>query len=126
MKPRVPKTRNFGNWTEARYWTFIRTTLRRAFRYWKPAQAALIAVRIPYNVGRIKWAYLCADCGKAFRREGVEIDHVEPCGQLRSLEDVAGFILRMTPEDPAAYRIRCLKCHQIKTEAEKEARRIQS
>lgn len=117
---RVARTRNAGTWTEARYWQTLRSGLRRMFRFWKPAIAALQAARVPCTgKNRQKWAYICADCKRLFPRKEVQIDHVEPVGSLLCLEDVAGFIKRLTPEDPAAFAVRCRCCHQQKTNQER-------
>lgn len=117
----VARTRNGGTWTEAAFWGRLRTELRRVHRFWKPKAAALKAARVAYKTGH---AYLCADCQRLFRKEGVEVDHVEPCGSLRCLEDLPGFVARLFIEDPAGYRVRCKNvCHRAKTTAENEARR---
>ncbi len=119
---RVPKVRNAGTMTEAAYWGMLRSGLRRLFRFWKPAVAALHAARFPCKgPNGQKWAYLCHDCKKPFPRKQVQIDHVVPCGTLTSFEHVGEFIERLTPEDAGAYAVRCLTCHQAKTNAERSA-----
>lgn len=117
---RVPRTRNANTWTEAQFWQAIRSCLRRMSRFWKPARAALHAARFPCKGPRgQKWAYLCHDCKKPFPRKQVQIDHVVPCGTLKDFEHVGEFIRRLTPEDVNAYAVRCLTCHQEKTNAER-------
>jgi 5-methylcytosine-specific restriction endonuclease McrA len=121
-KSRVPKTRNGGKLTEAAFWGALRSGLRRQFRFWKPATDALNASRIPLAGPRgRKWAYICAKCGKPYKRDDVQIDHVVPVGQLLSYSDLPGFVQRMTPEDPSAYQILCSTCHQEKTNSERSA-----
>lgn len=116
-KGRVERTRNGGTWTEAKYWGTLRAGLRRLFRYWKPAQDALRAAKFPWPGPRgRKHGYWCAACKGKFKRDDVQVDHVVPCGRLKSLEDLAGFVARMTAERPGAYQILCRKCHQKKTE----------
>lgn len=126
MATKVTRTRNAGTWTESAYWGALRSALRRTFRFWKPAQSALRAARVPYVHGRQKWAFRCADCGQLFKRAGVEIDHVIPVGSLRCLQDIAGFVARLTPEDPNAYRVRCIACHAAKTANDRAARAIRA
>lgn len=118
---KVARTRNAGTITEAAYWGMLRSGLRRLFRFWKPAVKALHAARVPYS-GKHgqKWAYLCADCNKLFKRDGVQIDHVEPVGALTCLDHVPGFVARLTPEDSSAFKIRCTRCHQTKTNQERK------
>lgn len=117
---RVPRVRNGGAWSEARYWQALRSTLRRAFRFWRPALDALRAARVASKGPRgRKWLFLCADCKKLFLRRQVQIDHIVPCGTLTSFDHLPDFIRRLTPENPSAYAVRCLDCHQTKTNAER-------
>ena len=118
---RVPKTRNGGTWSEARYWQSVRSALRRGFRFWKPISNALRAARIsaPGPRGR-KWLFLCASCQKMHLRKCVQVDHVLPCGQLTSPEHIAEFLRRLTAEEPTDFQVLCLECHQAKTDAERE------
>lgn len=123
---RVPRTRNAGTWTEAQFWQAIRSCLRRMSRFWKPARAALHAARFPCKgPNGQKWAYVCHDCKKPFPRKQVQIDHVVPCGTLTDFEHVGEFIRRLTPEDVGAYAVRCLACHQAKTNSERSGALLQ-
>jgi hypothetical protein len=108
MPKRTPRTRNGGAWTEAHYWGRLRSALRQTFRWWGPAKQALQAAKH----GR---AYRCARCLRLHPRKEIEIDHRVPCGSLRCLEDLPGFVARLTPEDPAAFQILCKPCHAGKT-----------
>lgn len=119
-KARVPRTHNNGTMTEAQFWGAVRSGLRRAFRFWKPALAALKAARVASKGphGR-KWLYLCADCQKLFPRKQVQIDHVIPCGSLRNFAEVGPFLERLCAPNMADFAIRCSACHQSKTNAER-------
>ena len=118
-KKRVERTRNAGTWTEAQYWGFIRSCLRRSFRYWKPLNEARNKAKRKYKGKnkRQKWEYQCAKCEKWFKGKDIQVDHIIPVGSLRCYEDVAGFIERLTVED--GYQCLCKKCHQIKTNKER-------
>jgi len=119
-RSRVPLVRNGGTWSEARYWQAVRSALRRGFRFWRPAKLALEAARIAAKGPRgRKWLYLCAACGKFHLRKHVEIDHREPCGALTKLEHIPDFLRRLTPENPKAYQVLCVRCHPKKTRAER-------
>ena len=49
-KNSLPKTRNLNTWTEAKYFSTIRSALRKAFQYYKPMQEALnLASRVDYK-----------------------------------------------------------------------------
>jgi hypothetical protein len=53
----------------------------------------------------------------------IQLDHTIPCGSLLSAEDIPGFLQRLTPEDPGAFKVLCkAKCHQAKTNAERAAK----
>lgn len=113
---RVARTRNAGTWTEARYWQAVRSALRRGFRFWKPIQDALRRARIPFKGSHgQRFAYICAACLKPYKRTHVSVDHIVPCGSLKSLADVAGFLERLTAEGEESYQVLCDKCHQEKT-----------
>ncbi|MCJ7824185.1 MAG: hypothetical protein MUP44_04750, partial [Anaerolineales bacterium] len=75
----------------------IRSFMRRAFRFWKPAQDALNAVKKPWPGPRgRKWGYVCAECRKTFIRAQVEIHHIEEVGSLRTLDELPAFVRRLT------------------------------
>ena len=119
------KTRNMANWSEAKYWSGIRSSLRRTFRFnWLPAKVALENARKPYSGPNKlqKWEFRCALCEQWFIRKGVELDHKTPCGSLNGLVDVGPFLSRLHPESPDAYQVICKKCHKLKTAEERKAR----
>jgi ubiquinone/menaquinone biosynthesis C-methylase UbiE len=117
-KKRVERTRNCNTWTESQYFSKIRSTLRNAFRYYKPGQKALeLASRPSKSLNkRIKKEYICAECCRWYKRADVEIDHIQECGSLRVYEDIVPFLKRLTNEDVRAYQVLCKKCHSKKTQ----------
>lgn len=116
---KVPKTRNGETWTESRYWSAVRSTLRRGFRYWKPIMDAKKAARRSYTGmnKRQKWESQCAHCKKWFKESETEVDHIIPCGSLKGPEDLVPFLERLTTED--GFQVLCKPCHQKKTNEEK-------
>lgn len=116
---RVERTRNAKTMTEAAYWGKVRSALRKAFAYWKPAQAAVklaeCGTQTNPKTGRLKKIYRCAACGEVGFRESMQIDHVEQCGSLRCSKDLAGFLERLTCEDPTSFQLLHKHCHQQKT-----------
>jgi hypothetical protein len=115
MGRKVPRTRNSGKWTEARYFGFIRSALRSAFRKWGPKHEAKKEAKVAYNT------YVCASCDGWFGATQVEVDHIEPAGSLRCYEDLPGFVERMFCE-AEGFQVLCKDCHQQKTNEEKEMR----
>lgn len=129
MAVKNEKTRNGGTWTDSKYWAGIRSALRRTFRFnWLPAKQALENARRKYTGPNKlqKWEFLCASCGLFKIRKDVELDHVVPCGSLRTLSDVGPFLVRLHPEDVSAYQVICKTCHKIKTAEERLARKAET
>jgi 5-methylcytosine-specific restriction endonuclease McrA len=107
------RTRNLGTQTESQYWGTIRSALRNAFRYWRPGREALRLARISRGL------YRCAACGGEFSCKQIEVDHVVKVGSLRCLDDLSGFVERLTPESPGAFQALCKECHAAKTKRER-------
>lgn len=121
MGVRVNRTRNANTMTESQYWSLIRSALRKAFRYWKPAIIAKMnARRNCKKKGRQKYEYKCSSCGKWYAEKNIQIDHIIPVGSLKKLEDLPGFIERLTPESHDSFQVLCKDCHKIKTNNERK------
>lgn len=112
MSRRVARTRASGEWTEARFWGFIRSHLRLMSRSWPPRRHALVAARHPYRGPnkRQKWLYQCASCLGLYPATEVQVDHIEPCGSLTKYSDVARFIQRLLCEEEG-FQVLCKACH---------------
>ena len=116
MGRRVERTRNSGTWTEARYFSFIRSALRSAFQRWGPKHEAKKLAKRGYN------QYECAHCGEIYGNKDTEVDHIEPAGSLKAYEDLPSFVERMFCE-VEGFQVLCKACHQVKTNAERKARK---
>ena len=117
MARRVERTRNLKTETESEHMGKIRSALRRLSRFWKPALAALKGAERPY-VGpnkRQKYEYQCAACNDFYIRKSVQINHIVPCGTLKSYEDIPSFLGRLFCEDVQGYSILCTECHKAET-----------
>jgi len=119
---RVPRTRAGGTWTEAAFWGYLRSGLRQLSKRWPPRRQALIDARVPYEGPntRRKWEYLCAKCKRLHHGRHVQVDHVVPCGSLRSWEDLAPFAQRLFCE-VEGFQVLCKSCHHRGTQAQREA-----
>lgn len=111
-KIRSPRTRNGGEWTEARFFTYIRSGLRLLSRRWPPRRQVLLDARRPYTgpVKQRKWEYLCSVCSNWFPEKEVQVDHIHECGTLKTFLDASGFIERLLCEKEGM-RCICKKCH---------------
>ena len=114
----VLKPRCGGKMTEAAFWSWLRSQLRRSSMKWAPLYKALERVKRPNQSAnkRLKWEFQCEECNNWFPRKGVEVDHDPPVGSLRSAEDLAGFVTRLFCEEDHL-RILCVACHHVRTHA---------
>lgn len=122
---RVERTRAGKQWTEAQFWQFIRSGLRKLSVRWPPANEALKKSRRQY-IGenkRMKWEYQCNICKQWYPQRQVLKDHIIPCGSCRSYQEVASFVKNLLVEIDG-YQIVCEQCHQIKTNQENATVRI--
>lgn len=111
--PRVARTRAGNEWTEARYWAFIRALLRKGAQRYPPIvrQALDLVKRQSQNKDnpRLKWEYQCKICGLWYARKVVRVDHIVPCGSLKQFSDLPGFVERMFCE-PSGLQVLCVDC----------------
>ncbi len=123
---KAEKTRNSGQWTEARYTSFIKSALRGASWKWGPIQECLRNARVKRG-----W-YKCACCGetvpstlpppegKKRRIKNAIVDHIEPV-----IDPAVGFttwdsfISRLFCEIDG-FQVLCNKCHLEKTQEERD------
>lgn len=111
-----PRTRNHNTFTEAQFWSFIRSALRMKSRWWKPiTEIKKQSRRLCKNcTGRQKYEYKCNECKKWFKDKEVEVDHLVEAGSLTCADDLAGFVERLFCEIDGL-QVLCKKCHNKKT-----------
>ncbi len=118
----VEKTRNSGQWTEARYTSFIKSALRKArwpVKY-EVINQAEVGKKINKASGRIAMHYECACCKGHFPRKQVAADHIDPVvDPAKGFEDWNTFIDRLFIE-LKGFQVLCKDCHQLKTNKEKD------
>lgn len=109
---RVPRVRAGGLWTEAAWWSFLRSGLRQMSRRWPPIARAMQQGRRKY-IGpnkRQKWESQCGGCGEWFAAKHMSVDHIDPCGPLSKPEHIECFVMRLFCE-PDGLRRLCVRCH---------------
>ena len=112
----VPLIRNAETMTESQFFSWLRSALRRLSIRWKPRTEFLKEIRRSYTGTnkKIKWEYPCKICKKWFIMKNVEVDHIVPCGSLKSFDDIGGFCDRLFIEKDG-YQLLCKECHNMKT-----------
>lgn len=119
--------RNSGDWTDARFRSFVTSALRAASRRWPPKYKALkeafVARQVNAKTGKMAMHYRCVECTGVFVAAGVQVDHIEPV-----VDPVKGFISWDVYIDRLFceidnLQVMCKICHKAKTVNEKEQRK---
>lgn len=115
MKP--AKTRCGGQWTPARFSSFIKSALRSASNRWQPKYQCKKDARTARNT------YTCAGCKKSYPSKSVRVDHIEPVVDTkRGFRTWDEYIERMFVERDG-FQLLCMECHDFKTSLEKATRK---
>lgn len=122
------KPRNSGEWTEARFTSFIKSALRGA--RWPPRYECIKQARVGNGL------YKCALCGtvgpptlppeegKKNRIKNIAADHIDPVVDPNvGFVDWNTFIARLFVE-LQGWQALCYKCHKIKSAEENEIRKV--
>ena len=111
------KTRCGGQWTEAKFASFIKSALRAASNRWGPKYKCKKAANTAWNT------YTCAGCKKSFGSKSVRVDHIEPVVDTkRGFVSWDEYIARMFVEREG-YQLLCNDCHASKTSLERATRK---
>lgn len=120
----VARTRNGGEWTEARFNSFVKGALRGAM--WPPKFKSVDKAFVGYGVNprtkRKCKMYRCADCSESFPLKQVKADHIIPVVGPEGFTDWNTFIARLYVEEDG-FQTLCEACHNKKTNDEREARK---
>ena len=116
--------RNGGKWTEARYRSFVTSTLRAGSRKWPPKYETLNAAKTEKKInkatGRLAQHYLCAMCEQEYTQKNVQVDHIKPVvDPKKGFVSWDTYIDRMFCEGKNL-QVLCKICHVEKTKLEKE------
>ena len=123
----VDKKRNGGEWTDARFRSFVTSALRAASRRWPPKYKALkeafVGKKTNKKTGKLAMHYKCAKCKKLFVAADVQVDHVLPVVDPKvGFIGWDSFIDRIFCEIENL-QVMCKPCHKVKTEQEKAERK---
>ena len=108
------------SWTDARFWSFIRSALRRAWSKYPNKYKVLNAAkqRKENTRGKQKYEYKCACCSGFYAGKNVSVDHITPAGTLRCFDDLADFCAKLFCS-VEGLQVLCYACHAAKTNEER-------
>lgn len=120
----VEKPHNGGQWTRARFRSFIMSALRRAA--WPVKYAAIRQAYVKNGInkssGRPCKLHLCPDCKQLFPQSSMQADHINPVVPITGFDSWDGVIARLYCE-LEGYRATCRTCHKAKSISENQQRK---
>lgn len=120
-RTRTPDFAEWPDWSEAKFWAFVRSGLRAKWQRFPARYAALAQAKRAY-VGdnkNQKWEYCCSACGQWFLQKDVAVDHIEPAGTLKTYSDLPTFVQKLFV-GLDKLQVLCRVCHGIKTAEERK------
>ena len=127
MKTEKEKPYNGGEWTEARYFSFIKSGLRSASQRWPPKyrvlSGAYVGTKTNPKSGRLAKHYVCKGCGNEFVAKDVEVNHIIPVIPVTGFDSWDGVIKRLFCEEQGL-EVLCKPCHKKITQQENEERKL--
>lgn len=122
----VEKPYNDGQWTAARYNSFIKSGLRSASQRWPPRYQVLneakVGKKINPKTGRLAEHYRCAACARTFPGKEVQVNHITPVVPTTGFDSWDGVISRLFCEK-SGLEVLCIPCHKQITRSENEERK---
>ncbi len=122
-----PKTRCSGEWTEARFRSFIQSMLRAGTMRWKPKYDSIKRRFVKHGInlvtGRPCKLHSCEICGKLVPQGELRVDHIRPV-----VDPIAGFInwdvyISRLYCEIDNFRAICQPCHDTITKAQNKERK---
>ena len=122
----IQKTRNNGEWSEARYHAFVKGGLRSASQRWPPKYKVLseacVGQRINPASGRLAKFYRCSACSDTFPAKLVEVNHIKPVIPVNGFDSWDGVVDRLFCEKEGL-EVVCKPCHKNISKQENIQRR---
>lgn len=112
--------------TEAEYWGWVRSCIRRMWANYPIAKNFKKAQMIPIPANLkpkfhplTKSVGQCYACLEWFSAKNLQVDHLVNTNGCTSYETAHDFLDRMVMEPPSNFGLICKPCHKIKSHAEK-------
>jgi len=118
------KPHNAGQWTSARFRSFVMSQLRRGKwpQKYEALKRAYDKTAVNPDTGRqCKW-YSCAECSGSFKAKDIRIDHIDPVIPATGFDSWDNVVSRLYCEADNLQAL-CIECHDIKSKAENAERR---
>lgn len=113
MGKKTPPFPEHPEWTEAKFFSFLRSALRKAWQRWPPKWKKIEEGKRGSDSKRLKWEYQCQECLGWFPKKEIEVHHINPTGPLQSFEDLPQFASRLFVGVDKLERL-CKQCHKEK------------
>jgi hypothetical protein len=119
------KPYNSGQWTTARFHSFVKSALRSASQRWPPKYEVLNAAKrgkkINSKTGRLAEHYECNACHEQFPAKEVQVNHITPVIPVSGFDSWDGVVERMFCEKDNL-EVLCIPCHKSVTAQENQQR----
>lgn len=117
---------NGGDWTSARFNSFVKSALRSASQRWPPKYKTLneayTETKTNPKSGRQAKFFKCARCLDHFVSKDVEVNHIVPVVPTSGFDSWDGVVARMFCEKEHL-EVLCKPCHRTVTKEENNERR---
>lgn len=125
-RTRTPDFVEWPEWSEAKFWSFIRSGLRAKWQRFPSRYAVLAAAKRKYEGPnkQQKWEFQCSICGEWHLQKNVSVDHIIPAGSLRTYDDLPEFVKKLFV-GPDQLRVLCNPCHKAVTQEDKNKNKEQ-
>lgn len=110
MPTKTPSNKNYPEWSDAKFWSFVRSGLRAKWVKWPPRYEVLKDSRREVSGKRHRWEVRCSVCKKWWQQKHIQVDHIEPVGTLKDYSHLAEFVRKLfVPKEKL--RAVCKTCH---------------
>jgi 5-methylcytosine-specific restriction endonuclease McrA len=120
------KTYNNGQWTEARFNSFVKSALRSASQRWPPKYTVLseacVGQKENPKSGRMAKFYTCNKCKQDYVAKEVEVNHILPVIPVSGFDSWDNVIARLFCEKDEL-EVLCKPCHKAVTKEENKERK---
>lgn len=115
------------NWTEGKFQSFIKSTLRKGSTRWPPKYEVLNEAKRGKGInpisGRLAEHYECSACHNHFVAKQVVVDHISPVVPVTGFISWDDVIARMFCSKENL-QVLCKVCHSVKTKEENAQRKL--